>query len=119
MTTGIIVVILVVICVFSIKSYAKKVSSGCCGTDAGDRKIRVKDKNVKNYPYVVRLKIEGMTCKNCKTRVENAFNCQSDFWAKVDLKNNVATVMTKRPVSVSELEKVVEHMGYTVVETTA
>ena len=40
-----------------------------------------------------------MHCKNCETRIENAYNRKEGFWAQVDFKQNRALVRTKRPVS--------------------
>ena len=45
MSTFVIVLILVVIGVFGVKSYCKKLSSGCCGASSGpsEKKMKVKD----------------------------------------------------------------------------
>ena len=58
------------------------------------------------------LDIQGMHCKNCATRIENAYNRKEGFWAQVDFKQNRALVRTKRPVSENELRQIVWQAGY-------
>lgn len=38
------------------------------------KKIRPADKQKSHYLHTYKLEIEGMTCSNCSTRIENAFN---------------------------------------------
>ena len=55
MSTAIIVAVLIVIAVIAIRSYAKKLTSGCCGAEIEHvKKIKVEDKDVSHYPYCVR-----------------------------------------------------------------
>ena len=114
MSTVIIVAVIAIICVFGIKSYVKKLSYGCCG--AGDepaKKIKVADKNEADYPHCVKVGVEGMTCKNCKIRVENYFNEKDGVWAEVDLKNKSALVRSKEAFSEKEIRDTVSRAGYT------
>ena len=114
MSTVIIVAAIAVICVFGIKSYVKKLSYGCCG--AGDepaKKIKVADKNEADYPHCAKVGVEGMTCKNCKIRVENYFNEKDGVWAEVDLKNKSALVRSKEVFSEKEIRDTVSRAGYT------
>ena len=63
MSTAIIVAVLIVIAVIAIRSYAKKLTSGCCGGETEHvKKIKVEDKDVSHYPYCVQIGIDGMTC---------------------------------------------------------
>ena len=40
--------------------------SACCGEhEPPPKKIRVRDKNRNNYPYVYELTVDGMHCANC------------------------------------------------------
>ena len=113
----IIIAVLVVIAVIAIKSYTKKLSSGCCGAQADtEKKVRVSDKNLSHYPYHVKISIQGMTCKHCKARVENALNAEEGVWAAVDLKANSADVHTKQPVPESDFRKIIERAGYYVTD---
>ena len=61
---------------------------------------------------VYRMDIEGMHCKNCAMRIENAFNEQPDCMAKVDLAGKFARIYTKKPVEEVVLKQTVWHAGY-------
>ena len=113
--TIIIILILVIICIFSFRGYLKKLANGCCGS-GGDsvKKVKVTDKDASHYPYSVKLEIEGMTCGNCKARVENALNSLDGVWAEVDLGTNSAIVRMKEKLSNDDLRKTVLHSGYAV-----
>ncbi len=113
MSTAIIVLILVVIAIFSIKSYAKKLSSGCCGSGGDtEKKIKVRDKNPEHYSKCVEIGIDGMTCTHCKIRIENALNSEEGVWAEVDLKNQSATVRMKDMISEDALRHIISRAGY-------
>lgn len=64
-STIVICAVLVVIAVIAVKSYAKKLTSGCCGT-GGDvpKRIKVTDRDIQQYPYTTMLHVDDMTCKN-------------------------------------------------------
>lgn len=114
MANGIIILVLVIIAFFAVKSYMKKLTHGCCG-GGGDAPCRIKvaDKNKNNYPYEIKLKIEGMSCQNCAVRVENALNSQPGVWAQVNLSSKQALVRMKQPVETALLCSVVAKAGYT------
>lgn len=113
MSTAVIILILVVIAIFSVKSYAKKLSSGCCGSGGdSEKKIKVRDKNPEHYSKCVKIGIDGMTCTHCKTRVENALNSEEGIWAEVDLKDQSATVRMKNMVSEDALRHIISRAGY-------
>ena len=95
MSNIIICAILVVICFFGIRSSMKRVSNGCCGTGDDVKKVKAEDTDVSHYPYHFEVEVEGMTCSQCKKRVENAFNEKKGFYAKVNLKQKKAEVYTK------------------------
>lgn len=116
MANVIIIAILIIICIFSIKSYAKKLAHGCCGGGDGEKRIKVKDKNVADYPYYVNIGVEGMTCSHCKMRVENALNCHTGVWAEVDLGKNSVLVRMKEKISDDELKAIITSAGYSVTE---
>lgn len=113
MSTAIIVAVLIVIAVIAIRSYAKKLTSGCCGGETEYvKKIKVEDKDVSHYPYCVQIGIDGMTCNRCKARVENTLNSEDGVWAEVDLSQNLATVHMKNNLSELFLRKLVSSAGY-------
>lgn len=109
--TAVLTALLVIVVVIAVKSYSKKLVSGCCG--GGDvPKPRKVDKNPDHYSYHVMLQIEGMTCENCAKQVENALNAIDGVWAEVDLKQNRAKVRQKEQIPVEKLCAAVEKAGY-------
>ena len=116
MGTIIICLILAVICIFAVRSYVKKLRSGCCG--AGEdpvKSVRPSDRDLSHYPYSCKIMIEGMSCKNCAKRVENEFNERDGYYASVDLKGNCAVVHMKQKQPADTRKKMVEHAGYSAV----
>ncbi len=112
-STIIVCAIIAVICVFGVLKYIKNLKSGCCGA-GGDsvKKVKPKDSNAKNFNYEYKIVIDGMTCKNCAMRVENAFNSDENYLAKVKLSENSAFVRAKRAVEEKVLRDVVIKAGY-------
>ncbi|MDO4302884.1 MAG: cation transporter [Bacillota bacterium] len=113
MATAIICGILLVFCFIGIRSSVKRIAHGCCGSGGDEvKKVKVQDRDLSHYPYSYGMKVEGMTCSNCKKRVENAFNEKEGFWAKVDLKENSVQVYSKQQVPKEELRAIVRKAGY-------
>lgn len=105
--------VLALICIFAVWSYIKKLKTGCCGGGGDEiKRIRPADSNAAHYPYARKITIEGMSCKNCAMRVENAFNRQDGYYATVDLRHRCALVRTKQPVGDDDLRRVVLRTGY-------
>jgi len=69
----IIVVILAVLLFVGIRSTMKhfKGESSCCG---GGSTVKRKKKKLKSVVAQKTMLVEGMTCKNCKARVERVLN---------------------------------------------
>lgn len=112
-STIIICAVLVLIAFFAIRNYIKKLSNGCCGAESdGIKKVKTSDTNKNNYPFSKTIEIEGMTCKNCATRVENAFNSIDGFYASVNLKKNQATILMKENKDDALLRQIVRDAGY-------
>lgn len=119
MGTAIILLVLVVVCVIALASIKKRIKYGsaCCGThDAPPAKIRVRDKNPKNYQYTYTLTVDGMHCSNCARRVENAFNQKNGVWATVCLEKKSVLVRAKNQIDEKELSHIVAEEGYTVID---
>lgn len=120
LSTVIICLVLALICVLGIRSYIKKLKNGCCGTSGDEvKRVRPSDRDVEHYSYARRIVIEGMHCRNCALRIENAFNQREGFYATVDWKRGYALVCTKQPVEDDELRQVVLRCGYEAVRFTA
>ena len=116
MSTAILCAVLIVIAIIGIRSYAKKLTSGCCGTSSQPpvKKIRVRDRDKAHYPFTRLLKVDGMSCGNCAGHVENALNSLEGVWAQVDLERGEALVRMKREYGNSELKQAVKDAGYVV-----
>lgn len=112
-STAVICLVLLVIVVAAVRSYLKKLKSGCCGA-GGDvvKPVRPADRDLSHYPYVNRVEIQGMHCQNCARRIENAFNAQGGFYAKVDLGKHTALVRSKEDVPGETLKQVIRGLGY-------
>lgn len=114
MTDIVIILVIVVLCVLGVRTYLKKLSKGCCGGSDGKSRVKVADKNQNHYPYSMILGVEGMTCSNCRQRVENALNSRDGIWAKANLEKKNVLVRMKEPVSREELRTIIERAGYQV-----
>lgn len=83
---GLLAVAFIAFVVLVIRSYKKKLASGCCGaSDESVKKNKVTDKDKSHYPYEKTLVVDGMVCKNCSARVENALNSIDGVWAEADV----------------------------------
>ncbi|MBO5474083.1 MAG: heavy-metal-associated domain-containing protein [Lachnospiraceae bacterium] len=116
MANVIIIALLAAIAVYAVISSRRhfKGESGCCGGGGGDIAIKKKLEHEKLGEYVIH--IEGMTCNNCRIRVENAVNKLDGVCAKVSLKKKQAVVSYDREVSKEEIIKAVRAAGYQVNE---
>ena len=110
MGTAIIVAILIIIAIIAVKSYTKKLTSGCCGAGDKEKRPAVTDGISGNGGafYLIaggrsEISVSGMTCKHCKEHVENAFNAHDGVWATVDLKKGLADVRAKKAMTDFEL----------------
>lgn len=114
MANAIIIAVLILICVFAVKSYCKKLKQGCCG-GGGDQvqKTGPADRDLSHYPYTYQIEIDGMTCKNCEARMENALNRQEGYYAEVSLKKKGGILHAKEPVSRDDIRVLVAKTGYT------
>ena len=116
MATAILCILLVAAAVIGLKSYLKRLTSGCCGAAGapGVKKIWVKDRNASHYPFKAVLKVDGMSCGNCAAHVESALNALEGVWAQVDLAEGEALVRMKERRRPEELKAAVKAAGYTV-----
>lgn len=115
MATAMIGIILVIICVFSVKGYIKRLRYGCCGggqNEKEQKRIRVKDRDKSHYPYSASLEIDGMTCSRCAARVENSLNAIDGTWAKVNLEKKYALVRMKTRLDEDTIKQAVRDAGY-------
>lgn len=114
MATGIICVVLIVICIFGIKSTVKRFAYGCCGSGQDAvKKIPCRDPEISHYPFSCIVSVEGMSCKNCVGRVENAFHESDNFFAEADLGKQQVKIHMKEKVTEQELRRIIRGAGYT------
>lgn len=113
MSTAIIILILLVICFCAVKSYMKKLASGCCGA-GGDavKKITVSDTDESHYPYKLTIIVKGMKCKKCEEHIENKLNAEDGVWAKADAKSGTVIVRMKKEVPDIRLKQLIMAAGY-------
>ncbi len=121
MANVILIVLIAFALIFGARSYAKKLRHGCCGGESGEtvKRVRVRDRDPGHYPHAARLSIEGMTCTNCRRRVENALCGIDGVWARVDLSQGTALARMKTPVPLETLERAVRQAGYAVTKAEA
>lgn len=111
------IVVFVLLVVTSVKSYCRRLSSGCCG-GGGSKAVhanRVTDRDPAHYPFVYVLTLDGMVCANCANTVANALNALPGVWAAVELSKKQARVRMKKRLSQEMLREAVRAAGpYTV-----
>lgn len=109
----IIIAFLVLVMFVAIRNSLKHFRGGCCG--GGDTAIR--EKKVLSQPKLgeKRMTIEGMHCRNCEIRVENALNRIDCVSAKVKWRRKEAIVSYSREVDDEILRRAVANLGYKVI----
>ncbi len=114
MATAIIIILLVLICIFSVKSYIKKLSRGCCGAVGDDEKISEIKADLSEYKYKYTVKIGGMSCKNCAAKIENALNRKDGLYAKADFEMGIVRIYSNAEVAEFTVRQTVIGLGYSV-----
>ena len=112
--TIIICLIIAALMAAGVSGMHKRIASGCCGSSsASERRIRVKDRDLRHYPYCTTLAIRGMHCRSCAVRVENSLNAIDGVFADVSLRAGTAAVHMKRKIPEARLRQAVMGAGYT------
>lgn len=111
MINAIIIVIIVLIAVFAIKSYARKLSHGCCNVSGGDEEA-VAAKNHSGYNFRCTVGINGMTCNNCAIRIANTFNRKGGVSAEVSFADMKAIIYSENTLSDFEIRSTIMNLGY-------
>ncbi|MFX3619318.1 MAG: heavy-metal-associated domain-containing protein [Sporolactobacillus sp.] len=120
MSTLVIVVLLVLFMAYAVRSALKKFNSGCCSDRDTEKikRVRVPDKDFRHYPIQKTIRIDGMHCKNCTVRVQNALNQLDGAFAKVDLSKEEAKVYLKENAPDRVLRSTILKAGYTALSIT-
>lgn len=91
-----------------------KYGSACCGEkEAAPSKVKVKDKNKKNYSHKYIVGVDGMHCSGCVRKIENEFNTYDGMWAKANLEKKQVVLLTKKDVELSKVRSIVNDAGFT------
>lgn len=122
MSDVIIILILIVILGFAVKSSIKhfKGEGACCGGGSGQVKTKRPKKKKLDGPVIGTrtIKISGMHCQNCVNSVTRALNSLDGVSAEVSLKDNSAEVSFDRSVEEDRLRRAVEDAGFEVLSIT-
>ncbi len=122
MSDVIIILILIVILGFAVKSSIKhfKGKGACCGGGSGQVKTKRPKKKKLDGPVIGTrtIKISGMHCQNCVNSVTRALNSLDGVSAKVSLRDNSAEVSFDRSVEEDRLRRAVEDAGFEVLSIT-
>ncbi|WP_432646526.1 heavy-metal-associated domain-containing protein [Mitsuokella sp.] len=114
MATAIVGVIVLVALYFAFKGVIKhwRGESSCC---SGGAITPPPKKELKGTIVDTKIvDIEGMTCGNCKIRVEQALDSIDGAAAEVNLHRNHAVVKMTREVSDDEIRQALAGSGYTI-----
>lgn len=118
MVNGIIIIILIVLLCFGIKSSIKhfKGEGSCCGGGSGAVKGKKPGKKKLDGPAVghCTIRISGMHCQNCVNSVTKALNSIDGIAAKVSLRNKCAEVSYDRDIDKDDLIRAVQTAGFEV-----
>ena len=108
MIAGILIIFILVGIPSGLKHF--KGEGGCCGGASA----KVKRKHLKHVIKKRCVSIEGMTCKNCKNRVEGRLNELGGVSARVSLKNKTTKVDCDREIDAGTIREAIEKKGYVV-----
>ena len=113
-SNAVIILLLAVILFFSVKSTIVhfKGQGSCCGGGGSD--VKTKPKKLKNIIATRVVRIEGMHCEHCYTRVSNLLNSMEGVSAVVKGRKGIAVVRMEKLHSDEEIEQAITDMGYSV-----
>ena len=111
-----VITILIIVVVFAVFGLIKRIKYGssCCGEkDSLPAKVKVKDKNKRNYPYSYVLDVDGMHCSGCVRKIENEFNSHEGMWAKASVEKKEVSLLSKAPIDEKTAGMIVSKAGFT------
>ena len=118
MSNMIIIAALAIILTFAIKNTVShfKGESSCCG--GGSKDVKTKPGKLNNVISTKIVKIDGMHCEHCYTRVANLFNSMEGVNARVYGKRGEAVLKFEKIMRDDDIKKIIEDNGYSVVSIT-
>ena len=110
----IIILILLFVLIFSVKGAIShfRGEGSCCG--GGGSEVRTKPGKLARVIAIKTLKIDGMHCKHCYTRVANALNSMDGVNATVYGKKGKAVVKLGKDIPDDDIVRVISDMDYKV-----
>ena len=111
-STIIIILTLAVILFFAIKNSIPhfRGEGACCG-GGGKEKI-IKPNKLEDIIATKTIHVKGMSCDNCRVRVQNRLNKIDGINAKVNLEKGIATVQLGKDISDEVLVDAICSLGY-------
>lgn len=108
--TVVIGLILLLFVLWSLRSYIRKLRTGCCG--GGDGSVRPADAHVSHYPCHLALRVSGMHCAGCARRIESTFNSRPGTMARVNARTGRADIYTMEPLEATDACALIARAGY-------
>lgn len=92
----------------------RSLHSGCCGGGecASIKKMDAADADPSHYPFHKKIQIDGMCCRACTVRVQNALNQLKGVSSEVVLREHVAMVHMMQDMSDKKLRAIITRAGY-------
>ena len=111
MGTAVILVVLVIIVVFAVRSGIKH---GCCG---GGSSVKEEKKVLTGDIIATKIvSIEGMHCENCKNSIEHQINRIDGASCEVNLKKKTAVIKLDKPVDDDTIRRSIERLDFKVLD---
>lgn len=114
MGTAVILVVLVIIVVFAVRSGIKhgKGEGGCCG---GGSSVKEEKKVLTGDIIATKIvSIEGMHCENCKNSIEHQINRIDGASCEVNLKKKTAVIKLDKSVDDDTIRRTIERLDFKV-----
>lgn len=69
-----------------------------------------------NKKNIVVIKVDGMSCKHCASRVETAIkDLYKDISVKIDLETKDVTIKSNSEIDVEKIKNVIYNLGYEII----
>ncbi len=115
MTNIIVFIIIAIILFFAVKYSIPhfKGQGACCGGGGGD--VAVKPRKLDKVISTKIVRIDGMHCEHCYTRVHNVLNSMEGVSARVNGRKGQAELKLDRDIKNAMIEQAISDLGYKVV----
>ena len=114
--TNLVVFIIIAVILFMAVKYSIphfKGQGACCG--GGGTTVRVKPRKLNKVVSTKVVRIDGMHCDHCYTRVHNVLNSIDGVSARVDGRKGQAVLKLERDIKNTMIEQAISDLGYKVV----